>query len=597
MGLVAGLLAVALGVGGALTAFDLAQVAVRYPQALSAGDAGRLFVAYAIGALALASTLFALRALVRRLVRPAAARAGGAAGIGIPTLAIGAWFIGQELALQLLPGDSRWRPWVVVGLAVAALAAVRPMLAAWRRFSARPVWAGGLALFATLATVGAVGSHLRPEGTPASPPAGAPNVVLVTIDATRADHLSCYGYERPTSPSLDALASEGVLFEWVFSQAPYTKPSVASLLTGRLPSDHRATRESSMVEPESTILPEILRRHGYATAAFTTNAWLTPEFGFGQGVDHFHTIMRERIIRFPLAFMALRRANRLVDRGAYVYSVLKRRLVGKVPTATRDARLSEAVLAWLDAPPERPFFLYVHFMSPHHPYDAPPPLGDMFVRPGERRRIFSYPRKSGKLAGTGEALPAEEYEELVARYDGGIRFADEMLGRLVAKLRERRLLDETVLVVTADHGEEFYDHRNWGHGHSLYNELLHVPLVVRYPPVTPAGRRVRDRAMVVDVLPTLLDLAGVPAPPALAGRSLVPAIRGQPIDAARELRAEHLHEVEEARMVIREGKKLISMRAGSRRWQELYDLDRDVSERQDLFESTTSSTTPARLLD
>jgi arylsulfatase A-like enzyme len=426
------------------------------------------------------------------------------------------------------------------------------------------------------------GAEPVPAATPAGAGAGRPNVILVTVDTLRADHLSCYGYARRTSPAIDALASEGVLFAHALAQSSWTKPSTVSLLTSQYPTTHQTNLERSKVPPALTLLPEVLRAHGYTTAVFSGNPWVTPEYGFDQGVDHFHSVYDERFARETLFMPALKRVNNLVR--APAYNLVKRLVQSELSTTARDVDLVAQALRWLGESPPGPFFLYLHLMSPHHPYDPPPPFDRAFVTVPQDPPVTNYPRKSYFFGEQGEALADEKREDMVGRYDGDILFVDTVLGGFFAELRARGLLDRTVIVLTSDHGEEFFDHANWGHGHSVYDELLRVPLIVRHPALFPPGR-VEGPVMSVDVMPTILELAGAAGTGPMAGRSLVAAMRGgEP--APGEAYAELLYRYGTGRALVRDHTKLVEITVEDRRRHELYDLGRDPREQRNLAAGT-----------
>jgi len=360
-------------------------------------------------------------------------------------------------------------------------------------------WASALLLFS-----GACGPS-KPEG---------PSLVLVIVDTLRADYLSCYGFEGETSPRLDALAGEGIVFEHCYSQAPWTKPSVATILTslhprahgvlthhgwfgerdGRKADPHAAgagskeptepTAVTDVLPARARTLAEILRARGYRTAAFVTNPWIRPEWGFAQGFERFEHY-REKDGRLPVA----------------------------------DA------LKWLKENEGTPSFVLVHLMDVHGPYDAPeedyralresPGLQEdwtlddrSFLRIPEYLRLSPWTRDPA----------ARELATWRARYAAGIRDVDEKIGSLVDRLREEGTLDETVLMVTADHGEELLEHDGWDHGRNLYDHQTRVPWIVRLPGGASAGTRVSEVCSLTDVMPTALSFLGLDGVRGLHGR-------------------------------------------------------------------------------
>jgi arylsulfatase A-like enzyme len=309
-------------------------------------------------------------------------------------------------------------------------------------------------------------------------------IVVVLIDTLRADRLGCYGYGRPTSPHLDAFAEEAVLFERCIAPSTWTRPSTASLFTGLLPSRHGATSAQVGLGGERWTIAEALRERGYRTAAFGSNPHVFRDTGFDQGFETFVEPPPESP-RVPYA-----RGEEIVDRA----------------------------LGWLE---ERrggePWFLYVHLFDPHAPYDPREPYRARFDR-GERGQHDAWTMLQRDAE--PEDLGAADRAHMVDLYDAEVAYADAQVGRLLAAID----LDATAVLVLADHGEELFDHGGWSHEPTMYDELLHVPLIASFPALRAAGargERVGDLALLVDVLPTVLDLVGAEAREGLTGRSLL----------------------------------------------------------------------------
>jgi arylsulfatase A-like enzyme len=553
-----------------LTAVDLFQVAVRAP-----GSLGATGVAW-LGALYLAPT--AAGALAGRLagLRPATTRALLVAG-GLALFAV-------ETALRELPPDAPAHAWIVAAIAIAALAATWVLRALFARRV--PAWAAAAAALVLVA--GATGAasgfgHGRGPDAPAEQSPGTgdrPSVLVIVVDTLRADHLGCYGYGRPTSPALDRLASEGALFERAFSQSSWTKPATASLFTGRFPLQHQALYERSRLPDAETTIPEALRQRGYRTAVLSANPWVTPEYGFDQGVDDFVSVYDERFTRVTLFMTVLKRISQVVDGKLRLYNKVKYLVLGELSTTARDVRLVDAAVAWLGAHGARPFFLYLHMMSPHHPYDPPKPF-DRFVPDPQHAPVKNYPHKRYEFFAHGDPLPEPDLADMVARYDGDILHADTEIARLLAALDREGLARTTTVVVTADHGEEFYDHRNWGHGQSLYNELIHVPLIVRAPGRIPPGIRSPRPVMHVDILPTLLALAGASRPPSVPpiAESLLDVVAGKSGTADRPILSELIYRAAQGEVVISGDRKLLAVRRADELVQQVFDLTHDFAER------------------
>jgi arylsulfatase A-like enzyme len=564
---------------------DLWQVALLHPGYLSATDVTALVGLYLGGAFVAVLCLLGAIAPWRR-----ADQERTVSTVLALLLAGGGFLVAEEVVLRSLSPLSPWRTWAVLGLALLGLLSLVPLTRLLRRLH-MPRW--GLAVAAVLVVVGALGATRgfgtgSPAGVPEHPSSGAsagarPNVLLITIDTLRADHLSCYGYARPTSPAIDAFAREGILFTRAFAQSSWTKPSTASLLTSHYPTMHQANLDRARVSDAEVLLAEMMRDAGYTTAVLSGNPWVTAEYGFAQGVDHFYSVYDERFVRVTLLMLALRRVNKLFDDDATIYNIIKRQIRGDLSTTARDAILGAEAIRWLGEHRDRPTFLYMHLMSPHHPYDPPPPFDRAFVTNPQTPPMIVYPRKGHFLYEHGDPLSAERLADMIGRYDGDILFGDTVVGKLFAEMRRLELLDRTVVVITADHGEEFYDHQNWGHGHSVYNELLHVPLLVRYPATLPQGARVDVPVMSVDVVPTILELAGVAPVGTLAGRSLVPLMQGKPWERPAEAYAELIYRYGEGRALITADKKLVETTVGQDHRRLLFDLVTDPDENRNLI--------------
>lgn len=305
-----------------------------------------------------------------------------------------------------------------------------------------------------------------------------PNVVIYLVDTLRKDHLGCYGYEKPVSPHLDRFAEGATLFENAIAQAPWTRPSVASILTGLGPLAHGVRTLDDRLPDAAETLPERLKAAGYRTAAFSTNWHVSRDTGLAQGFDDF--------LFFP-------------QDGA-------------------SSAVNRRVLAWLDGHRQaRPFFLYVHAIDPHTPYDPPADL----------RRKFA--PNAGPKAGTTESLKriyavrgkrrAARIAEVAPLYDAEIAANDRSFGALLSALRERNLFEDTLIVFVADHGEALGERGRFGHAQSLHAEELEIPLVVKLPGQA-RGERVSRLAQHIDLLPTLLAAAGLPPARSLPGSDL-----------------------------------------------------------------------------
>ncbi len=384
------------------------------------------------------------------------------------------------------------------------------------------------------------------------------NVLLISIDTLRADHLGTYGYSRPTSPRIDALAASGVRFDWVFSQSPKTAPSHMTLLTGLYPQSHGISNlgpsENRRLADDVETLAELFRSNGYRTAAYTGGGHISEEVGFARGFERFAG---------PLG-------------------------IGKSTKAVREV-LSE----WAD----EPFFVFLHTYAVHDPYTPSGEYRDLFVDPAYSGQIVSSAARLRELAGPSWAdrhrlywskvkreSPADR-QHLIDLYDASIRHADERVGNVLDSLRANGLHDRTLVVLLSDHGEMFWEHRDYLHN-ALYEEILRVPLVMQIPDAfapggrTLAGQSVRVRVRLIDVMPTLLQLAHVPVPFRVQGESLVPLLEGregESRDVASLWPRANLQALRRGPWkLIRAGKESEASRV------ELYDLEGDPGETRNI---------------
>ncbi len=360
------------------------------------------------------------------------------------------------------------------------------------------------------------------------PEASRPDLVLVVIDALRADHLGCYGYSRPTSPHIDRLADQGVLFTNAAAPSSWTRPSVASLFTSRWPSEHGAV---SMREPLASALPtlaERLREAGYLTIGISANfVHVTKRSGLARGFEVWRSFSKPAEDGSPRTIWTGKRASG--------QATLR---------APSGAELNAAVIRRIPAPEAGPIFLYVHYMEPHSPY-APPPavLARIVGEPsGEARREAATNDYLVDLAARRVQLDEAQRQELVDLYDAEIAAVDEAIGDLVTALQERDRWANTVMLITSDHGEEFADHGGWFHAINLHSESLRVPLVVHDARNLRTGVRRSEPVDLLDVPTTLLDLAGIPASAGMRGRSLLDPDPAPPRDLVAELHEDRAFE-------------------------------------------------------
>ncbi len=352
------------------------------------------------------------------------------------------------------------------------------------------------------------------EGTAAGGPVDGvqpnqrPHVLLISLDTLRADHLGAWGYDRPTSPFLDALARSGVRFQRAYSQSPKTAPSHMSLFTGTYPSIHGVHFAYKTSPPtvypvarDLDLLSEIISRSGYRTAAWTGGGQVTRKAGFAQGFDRF--------------------TENLGDINPWKMNEIR---------------------AWFRRNSDQPCFLFIHTYEIHDPYLPPSPYNEIFSSEyqgwvvGDKNKLRTITGGAGfnglhhAFWRTNNASPdpasvgPDDLRQLVALYDGGIRYTDDVLHGFFEDLRQDGLLDNTLVVVFSDHGEEFLEHGDLLHK-MLYRETLHVPLILFWPAGLPRGIEVESLVSLIDVGPTILDLIGVKTAPHMEGESLLPLLQ------------------------------------------------------------------------
>jgi len=370
------------------------------------------------------------------------------------------------------------------------------------------------------------------------------NVVLVVVDTLRADHLGSYGYGRGTSPRLDGFASEAFVFDRARSTASWTRPAIASLLTSQYPFEHGIYRERprDRLSAATPTLQQIVRQRGLHAKAIVAQ----PHYRSGMDRDFDSFVFEGR-----------RDAEALYDRA----------------------------IAFLDEHGGEPFFLLVHNIDPHDGYRFHEGFSDLpsdsqwrssrsLLPAHEPDNGIGYDSLDNRVVTIGP----EALAELESNYDGEIRYLDHHFGRFLDALEARGLMDDTLIVVTADHGEEFLDHGSYWHGGTLYEELVRVPLIVRAPGL---GRgRSAAPVSLVDVLPTVAEWIGAPLPETARGRSLLPLLRGEPAGPRPIFSATGFRQQRIQQSVVLGGKKLIRRADGE--FVGLFDLERDPEERHDL---------------
>jgi len=396
---------------------------------------------------------------------------------------------------------------------------------------------GGLGLvMAAVAYFALRSSSIGPRVPSSSGSAAArTNIVLIVLDTLRQDHLGTYGYRRKTSPTIDRIAEEGVVFESAYTTAPWTLPGHASLFTGMYTTAHEADHGHLHLAAAKRTLAEILSESGYRTAGFTANPWLSPISGLEQGFERFDYLGTQTTTSGLFLNLVKERARNLITGSAHSD-------LGADSVITHLLRWVEQVRHGY-----APFFVFTNLMEVHEPYGTvPEPFFSAFLEHSLPRDIgrewvremplflcrdCQGPSEGLESGPTGPPacvdgrwrLSTTRLEATKALYDAGILYVDYQIERIYKALETAGILDETILIITSDHGESLGERGDMGHGALLYETVLKIPLIVRYPPVFPQGLRVSQPVSLIDILPTIEHILGLPRSPLSDAVSLVPA--------------------------------------------------------------------------
>lgn len=376
-----------------------------------------------------------------------------------------------------------------------------------------------------------------------------PNLIIVLVDTLRADHLSYNGYRRSTSPTIDALAANSAVFRSHYSTASRTGPAVASIFTGLYPRSHGVINPliywdaKGVLGEEQITLAEIVKAAGFACHGIITNPNVTKRFGFAQGFDTY------RMVR-----------------------------------SMEAAEVNSLVASTLAADPRKPFFLYLHYMEPHSPYAAPEAYKGLFVDPRYSGPITGEHVQLDEIVAGDLVVDEADVAQLEALYDQEVRNFDDEFGMLLDELDRAALLENTIIVFIADHGEEFLEHGSVLHGYTLYEEQLHVPFFI-YDPRSREGLEVTDITRHIDLLPTVLDLLGIQYDGTIQGKSVVHLMEGrvgggEPVRVFAEASLMAVKTIRMRSLTV-DGWKLIQTEVPAPRT-ELYHLDEDPHEQCDL---------------
>ena len=368
-------------------------------------------------------------------------------------------------------------------------------------------------------------------------------VVVISIDTLRRDHTSLYGYRRRTTPGLDALARESVVFEDAVSTSSWTLPAHASLFTSTYPSVHGAVNLDVGL-PENWIgLPHLLSDNGFFSQAIVTHVYLSQQYGFDNGFDR-HRYLPE----------------------------------------TRAEEVSSQAMQFLQANGDRDFFLFLHYYDPHWHYDPPPPYDTAFDQNYQGSATGVWWEFKEK---TRETIDPEELNHIISLYDGEILYTDRHVRELVREMKRLGVFDKSLIIVTSDHGEEFLEHGSWEHQKTLYEELLRVPLLMKLPGSNHGGRRIGGQVSLIDVAPSVLRALSIPVPDVFQGASLLGRVDSDSVGGgAREAWAETEHTLDGSHLLARrigfDDEKSIFKMASAVREVVFFDLLRDPMEHHPL---------------
>jgi arylsulfatase A-like enzyme len=371
---------------------------------------------------------------------------------------------------------------------------------------------------------------LNPRITDQSPTPERPSIVLISIDALRADRLGLYGHDPAVSPHIDDLAQRGVVFWQAIAQASSTVPSIASFMTSLHPTEvGMITGRNWVVDEMRVTLAEALQVAGYRTQAYVTNGHLVPAKGYAQGFngyvapEPFRPYGLDRLrAETVVAGLACRHEMFLCDLFDGGYRLLFDRLL---LLENEGGRVNDQARRFIRLHRDEQFFLWLHYMEPHAAYRPREALGGLPPTVGPEREDFLRAwQPSNKTIPT--VLRDGDLKALLALYDGEILDVDHWVGGIWEEIQAQGLADRTLLVITADHGDEFGEHGEYGHGHTVYQELNWVPLIIVGPQVTEPGRVVETPVPLLDIMPTLLDMADAPLPDPVRGQSLLPVLQG-----------------------------------------------------------------------
>lgn len=451
----------------------------------------------------------------------------------------------------------------------------------------------------------------------------APHVILILVDTLRSDHLSAYGYHRLTSPNIDRLAKEGVLFKQFRTHASWTIPSIATLFTSLHETVTGMHHVADRLPDSAKTLAETLRAKGYTTAFFSTNLFVSSKQNYTQGFDYISQLNNhldsllyrnnqppQQLYFWRILYREASWSGRILkginqtteallnesgaDKSRWFKAPKKRVMENRITKADwvfREARgyLDHLFASNFDSNREK-LFLYLHYFDPHDPYRPPDTYKTLFDPTFEGQHVASPPKD-------GTRLSASKLHNMIAQYDGEIKFFDHWLGRLIQYLKKVGLYDSSLILLTSDHGEAFYEHGTYKHGYTVFEEEIRVPLIIRLPNGQSGGYQTTVPAGLIDIMPSILDWLKIEGPQGMQGNSIVPALLGQHLNRSFYGEVSGLFGgsyqftinegkkyISEMKETLRESKKL-SFKKGR-----LFDLLNDPKERRDLFNFSKKQT-------
>jgi arylsulfatase A-like enzyme len=402
-----------------------------------------------------------------------------------------------------------------------------------------------------------------------------PNIILIVIDTLRADFLSCYGYPKKTSPYIDTMSTKGILFEKAYASSPWTLTSVASILTSLYPFAHHVDDFESVLDDSFETLPEVLKKCGYSTYAFIANPIIEEQQGFAQGFDYYdnygYEIEKNMVINKVVAYV-LKKFYIIEESYSSAHWIFSLRFHGFWPLFKRAIYviaedLNRKIYSKLEYLENNKFFLYIHYLDPHAPYLKHPNI------------LCREPK-----------LVSENMTEIISAYEGEITYLDNQIKELMQRLQQLNLIKNSIIIITSDHGEEFYEHKGWHHGSTLYNESLLVPLIIIFPHAESEHMKISSQVSIIDIMPTLLTYIKRMNPELQStfhGQDLTDFLRN-PIEKQRFIYFENkLSKISRSQMkkgLCTKHYKIIKNQdfKDKKESLELYDIENDVSEEHPL---------------